>query len=52
MYDKSLIQRQGLTKQQCLDLAYHAHQKMKGRKVKCSDFDEVNFETSFRIYAD
>jgi len=52
MYDASLAHRQGLDHAQCRSLAESTLASLKAKKVRCEDFDALNFETCFRIYSD
>lgn len=51
LHDATSSAAPGLSKQECRQLAQDAIIKMKGQAVSCDPFEELNFETSFRIYA-
>jgi hypothetical protein len=51
LHDATSTAAPGLSKQECRQLAQDAIIKMKAHAVSCDPFDELNFETSFRIYA-
>ena len=42
---------EALTKGQCRELAQQAIRNMKDHDLRCEKFDDLNFETSYRIYA-
>jgi len=49
--DAALTAVSGLDKSKCKELAIKTLDKMRAHQVRCEDFDDLNFETSFTIYA-
>lgn len=42
----------GLSKDECRNLTLQAEELLKSKKVRFGAFDEMNFQTSFKIYVD
>ena len=50
MYDKTIVNRNGLTKRECHDLALDMLRQLQQNKIRHQEYDDANFETSFQIY--
>lgn len=50
MYDKTIVNRNGLTKQECHDLSLDMLRHLQQNKIRHQEYDEDNFETSFKLY--